>query len=719
MSPARARSSSLAGPRRGPGVLARAALLALAVGLAPGLERPASAAAASAATARATPVALERIDLLERAGEARPGETARQLESLAEQSDLLPADRLEALAALGMLYAQCGERIAVGQVADRLENWPEGDERAPARLASRLLRSAEHRAAGEVGPAGRLLAEAERLLAPDTPPRLRLRVLSERAGTETDTGRVELAVRAHHAALSLANELQLWPQTVTLLGQLAYTYAEAGQYDRADALLAEAFTVVGTRDDDSLRAYLHNLRSIVLDGRGDRAGERAETLEAIRYATRAGNLRRQATMLGNLADSYLKTREYATALRYAQQALPLAREVRHVKAEGVAQGNAGLALIALGRVDEGHRMLEEVIAASRRREEWPAVAQYEKELGQALESAGDARGAVEAYHRARRVADDIWRREQQQALVELQARYDDERRQRDMQTLDADNRLKTQQLQRRDLEQRIWWLLGFAALAAVALVGLGVRRVRRTHASLSIANAQLLAQSECDPLTGLANRRHVQAALPARSAHGALQATVFLIDVDHFKHVNDRHGHAGGDAVLQALGQRMRQALRDGDLVARWGGEEFVVVVRQNDAVPAERLARRLLGAIGAEPVDHEGRPIAVTGSIGYAVFPMSDPGVFAPGWERAIELADAAMFQAKARGRNRACGVRLRRVPDAVAFDAVCKDFDAALADGRAAVDDILGPRPASSEAAAPAPSASVHRLRPMGEAA
>jgi tetratricopeptide (TPR) repeat protein len=119
-------------------------------------------------------------------------------------------------------------------------------------------------------------------------------------------------------------------------------------------------------------------------------------------------------MLGNLADSYLKTREYAIALRYAQQALPLAREVRHVKAEGVAQGNAGLALIALDRVDEGRRMLEEVIAASRRREEWPAVAQYEKELGQALESAGDSRGAVEAYHRARRVADDIWRREQQQ-----------------------------------------------------------------------------------------------------------------------------------------------------------------------------------------------------------------------------------------------------------------------------------------------------------------
>ena len=719
MLPAHARSWCRAGPRRGPRAVARAVLLALALGVVPALPLPAQAAAASAAATASTPATLERIDRLELAGEARPGETARQLESLAEQAGILPADRLEALVAVGMLYAQYGERIAVDEVADRLENWPEADGRAHARLASRLLRSADHRAAGEVGPASRLLAEAERLLAPDTPPRLRLRVLTERAGTETDTGRVELAVRAHHAALSLANELQMWPKTVTLLGQLAYTYAEAGQYERADALLAEAFTVVGTRDDDSLRAYLHNLRSIVLDGRGDRAGERAETLEAIRYATRAGNLRRQATMLGNLADSYLKTREYATALRYAQQALPLAREVRHVKAEGVAQGNAGLALIALGRVDEGRRMLEEVIGASRRREEWPAVAQYEKEMGQALESAGDARGAVEAYHRARRVADDIWRREQQQALVELQARYDDERRQRDMQALDADNRLKTQQLQRRDLEQRIWWLLAFAALAAVALVGLGVRRVRRTHANLSIANAQLLAQSECDPLTGLANRRHVQAALPALTTHGALQATVFLIDVDHFKQVNDRHGHAGGDAVLQALGQRMREVLRDGDLVARWGGEEFVVVVRRADAVPAERLARRLLGAIGAEPIDHEGASIAVTGSIGYAAFPMSEPGVFSPGWERAIELADAAMFRAKKRGRNCACGVRLRRAPDAAAFDAVCKDFDAALADGRAAVDEILGPRPVSPEEAAAVPSASVHRLRPLGEAA
>jgi len=108
-----------------------------------------------------------------------------------------------------------------------------------------------------------------------------------------------------------------------------------------------------------------------------------------------------------------------------------------------------------------------------------------------------------------------------------------------------------------------------------------------------------------------------------------------------------------------------------------------------------------------------------VTASIGYAAFPMSEPGVFAPGWERAIELADAAMFRAKARGRNRACGVRLRRAPDAAAFDAVCKDFDAALADGRVAVDELPGPRTASSEEGVPAHSASVHRLRPLGEAA
>ena len=695
-----------------------AALIALALAFAasPSPARAAEAASQAATSGPArTPVA-ERVQQLERRAEARPAETARQLEALAEQAGLAPADRLEALTALGMLYADSGQRIAAAQVADRLENWPDTAERPHARLASRLLRSSEHRHAGEVGPAQRLLAEAERLLAPDTPPRLRLRVLVERAATETDIGRVELAVRAHHVALALANGLRLAPVVVRLLGQLTYTYAEAGQVDRAQALLEEAFAAAAPLDDDSLQAYLYNVRSIVLDFQGDRAGERAATLEAIRYATRAGNLRRQATMLGNLADSYLKTREYATALRYAEQALPLAREVRYIKAESLAKGNAGLALIALGRVEEGRRMLEGVIADSRRREEWPGVAQFEKELGAALEAAGDTRGAVQAYHRGRRVADEVWRREQQQALVELQARYDDERRQRDMQALDADNRLKTQELQRRDLEQRIWWLLGLAAAAAMALVGVGVRRVRRMHASLSRTNAQLLAQSERDPLTGLANRRHVQSALPAFGPHGTLQASVFLIDVDHFKAINDRHGHAGGDAVLQALAQRMQRVLRDGDLVARWGGEEFLVVVPRPETAPAERLARRLLQAVGGSPVELDGGPVEVTASIGYAGF-AGEPGIFAPGWERAVALADAAMYRAKQRGRNRACGVRVRRAHDAAAFDALGADLASALADGRVAIDETPGPRP--QDAAVAPPSASVHPLRPLGEAA
>ena len=103
MSPAHARPSSRTCPSRGQSGIARAALLALALGLAPGLELPASAAAASAAAAPAPAATQERIDGLERAGEARPVETARQLESRAEQSDLLPADRLEARVARGML----------------------------------------------------------------------------------------------------------------------------------------------------------------------------------------------------------------------------------------------------------------------------------------------------------------------------------------------------------------------------------------------------------------------------------------------------------------------------------------------------------------------------------------------------------------------------------------------------------------------------------------
>ncbi|MDE2276186.1 MAG: diguanylate cyclase, partial [Burkholderiales bacterium] len=176
--------------------------------------------------------------------------------------------------------------------------------------------------------------------------------------------------------------------------------------------------------------------------------------------------------------------------------------------------------------------------------------------------------------------------------------------------------------------------------------------------------------SVSDPLTGLRNRRflaeHIDASIGAslrRSQEARLAGhprpldadTLFLlIDIDHFKGVNDRHGHAAGDTVLVQVAQRLHALMRDSDYVVRWGGEEFLAVARDTDRGRAEELAERVRDVIAGRPFRLEdGTPLALSASIGFACLPFVEPEPRALGWEEVVKLADLALFAAKRLGRN------------------------------------------------------------------
>ena len=234
-----------------------------------------------------------------------------------------------------------------------------------------------------------------------------------------------------------------------------------------------------------------------------------------------------------------------------------------------------------------------------------------------------------------------------------------------------------------------WWFRLLAALFVLASLVLLFRwRVRRLeknqarlellvdertlelaskNAALSEAYVALENLSVTDPLTGLHNRRFLDQKLPddvalALRRHESagpaapLDAALifFLIDLDYFKTVNDRYGHAAGDQVLLQIRQRLELVFRETDYLVRWGGEEFLVVAREANPANASEIADRVRAVVAeSEFLLDEGLSIRQSCSIGFACFPFSESQPRLLTWQQVVKLADLAMYAAKRSGRS------------------------------------------------------------------
>jgi two-component system, cell cycle response regulator len=176
-------------------------------------------------------------------------------------------------------------------------------------------------------------------------------------------------------------------------------------------------------------------------------------------------------------------------------------------------------------------------------------------------------------------------------------------------------------------------------------------RVKRLQDELRQRNEELDLVSRTDALTGLRNRRHVEeylTKLVSLARRNVEPIAVLIVDIDHFKSVNDGHGHDAGDAVLREVAGRMVDSVRLEDMVGRWGGEEFLVVLPNTAAQGAAELAERLRQVVAGEPCPlPDGGAVPVTISLGCAASVIDDAATL-------VRSADAAMYEAKESGRNR-----------------------------------------------------------------
>ena len=509
--------------------------------------------------------------------------------------------------------------------------------------------------------------EGEKIANTTTDMALRVQAAITSGQAFTEDGNFPAALGRMQGAMALAREYGQPVQMVMALNALAILYGKMKEYDKGFEALEEAVPLAEKTNSLGRLSTLKDTEyGLAVETNQPQRGLRA-LLAGLEYERRIGAEAMIAASLANLSDSYLKQLDYKRSLAYGLEALDAARRMNNPSTEATAHLNIGQSYLGMGRTAEGKRSFEAGLAWFEKLGDKPELQAVLMEYGAALERAGDMPGAIRAYHRERALSNELFEMRRQKATLELQEKYETEKKQRQIELLSRENQVASAELANRRLQQRVWWLLAAVFALAAAMVGMLYRKVRHANAQLKVKNLELKRQSSRDPLTGLYNRRHFQEFMRthqqvekrgAGTSGEEIVGALFLLDVDHFKHINDGYGHAAGDAVLKMIADSLREILRETDMIVRWGGEEFLAFLPAIPRSGVEEVARRLLTGISAQAVAYQDNQISVNVSLGFAPFPLV-PGEHPLPWERAVNLVDMALYLAKAHGRNRAYGVR------------------------------------------------------------
>lgn len=605
-------------------------LLCLALLL--GLASPRAQGTVPAGTERASQVA--RCLKLRRDA---PPVAAALAESLLREADLTVEDELKALSCLGIAAGLSGDRKRAVEAGARME---------------RLVRA--H---------------------PELPAAFRARAYSQAGSVFHGAGQIHRAEAAYLRVQDLATRLPadeaalFQATTLSNIGLIHADYLDSPEV--ADGFHRKAIAIaasVGLEDPVILHNHALNLV---------RLGRTAEALDVIDQGEAMANRKQALAVVERLRAE--RGGLWITQGRLGPAQQVLTSVIRAQEASADMPGLAG----SLAKLSNLQRLAGEPAAAlATARRAWSKVdgtpqPQKQREVLRAWMAAhaalGQADGVLAVGTRLHALEMEALKEQRLALLAELQARSENAAAQRELQAMR--HRAQIQALN--EDKARLLRRAGGAVMTLLVMAGVGFGLLQRRK------NRQLRAVSATDPLTGLRNRRAAGTALQAMSAQRAAPGTrhvLFLIDIDHFKRVNDGFGHHAGDDVLVDIADALRTLCRPGDVIARWGGEEFLMACPDLTAAQACTVAARLHERLGGTRELAPGRAWDLTVSLGFAPFPFFEEG--SESWEYAIRLADRALYAAKDR-RNAWAGLWGRTLPEGVSAAAVLEEPESAVRGG------------------------------------
>jgi diguanylate cyclase (GGDEF)-like protein len=470
---------------------------------------------------------------------------------------------------------------------------------------------------------------------------------------------------------------------------------------------------------------------------GARDFKRAEAIyrEALASARAAGEP--TGLSLNNLADVLQQTGRQKEALPMLAEAGAQFEKAGQVPEAAIVYSNIGANQADLGQHGAAAQAYARSLSLFKESDNVPRRLELYPRMIDTLDALGRHREALELMREFKKTNDDFVNVESKTRIAELESAVELARKDGQLAESERDRaaqQARVAELQAGSQRQR---LMGYGLLAALALLGVvalvKVRESRfrkRTNLELERKNAEALSQhraleqltatirrqSEEDALTGLHNRRYAQewcaslaaAQAEARAAGQRIEPVlVMLLDIDHFKRINDVHGHEAGDHALLHFSDVLRSCARGSDLIVRWGGEEFLWVCPNTPLSEAASLFERVRAQLRTQPLVRAGSTVPLTVSAGVSLFPLW-PGR-AGDWSLSLRVADAALYRAKGEGRDRWVGFGPGRTArEACRPDASIEALEAQGCLARAGTGSAAPPR-AESDAPASA-RASLH---------
>ena len=422
--------------------------------------------------------------------------------------------------------------------------------------------------------------------------------------------------------------------------------------------------------------------------------------QALSWSKKRKNTYGESTALNNLGDIAMRQRKLDTAKQYFEQSLTLGLTLRDKSIEHLARFNLGYVQVLSGQHTEGLPAMLAMIGEFKKSGAQSEVLDYLTELADAYQFTRQYQQEAITLREHAELSKTIFQSERDRQINQLQEEFSAKEKSKQIETLKQQNQLKAVEIERQKLQQDVTMLIGIVIVLASVLLYLLYRKVQSANQKLKEANDQLAYQSLRDPLTGLFNRRSFQEQMEKRKMQverrqlAALTTDGFiLLDVDFFKHVNDHFGHAAGDAVLVEIANRLSKLTRNDDMVLRWGGEEFLILLRRVDIQALATFTKRVLDVIGAEPIAFGDQQIRITASAGFLTYPFANLNEQTMGWAKALQLADMALYLGKVHGRNRAYGLVQLNQPYADIATQLETDLSLAIEQGKVNVMLIEGP--------------------------